>query len=142
MCHLTMQNKLAVDPEYQKMASKDGATLYRLISKILNEFSTVQNLIQQSVDVLFNFVYIRGGDYDLQQFYKAFHNRRKNAEKLSCFFSSETLRDLVMEGCVTRKDTGSDLFNLLFEWKKATSNRSGVIDNNNWDERNLKISTG
>ena len=35
-CHLTMQNKLAVDPEYQKMASKDGATLCRLILKIPN----------------------------------------------------------------------------------------------------------
>ena len=27
-CHLSMQNKLAVDKEYQKMSMKNGATMY------------------------------------------------------------------------------------------------------------------
>ena len=47
-----------------------------------------------------------------------------------------------MEEYVSRKDTSSDLCNLLFEWKKATTDRPGVMDDDDWDERDLKILTG
>ena len=73
-CHLSMRNKLAADPEYQKMDDNDGATLYRLISKISNGSSAVQNPTRQSVESIFNFIYIRGGDYKLQQYHEAFNN--------------------------------------------------------------------
>lgn len=136
-CHLTMRNKLAVDPEYQKMASKDGATMYRLIFKISNGANVIQNPILQFVDAMFTFIYIRGGDYNLQQYYETFHNWRKNAEKLGCFFGSETLKILVMDECVSRKDTGSDLYLLLFEWKKATTDRPTSMDDASWADQDL-----
>ena len=68
---------------------KDGATMYRLIAKILNGSSAVQNPIQQAMGALFNLFYILGSEYDhLNQYNEAFDNRRKNAEKLGPLFAS------------------------------------------------------
>ena len=141
-CHLSMRNKLAADPEYQKMDDNDGATLYRLISKISNGSSAIQNPVRQLVDSLFNYIYIRGGDYELQQYHEAFDNRRKNAEKLGMSFASEALRYLVLAEYTARKDTRNDLFTALFGWKKATTERPGVMADEEWDERELAVLVG
>ena len=53
-CNLSMRAKLAADKEYQKMSMKDSATMYRLIAKISNGSSSVQNPIRQAMGALFN----------------------------------------------------------------------------------------
>ena len=43
------------------------------------------------------------------------------------FFGNKALRDLVLAEYVDRKDTGNNLFNAMFEWKKATTEQPDVI---------------
>ena len=141
-CDLSMRNKLGSNPEYQKMDDDDGGTLYRLISKILNGSAAVQNPIRQASESLFTFMYVRGGDYELQQYYEAFENRRSNAEKLGIFFESDVLRDLVLAEYTDQKDTANNLYIVLFEWKKVSNKRPTNMDDDDWNLRALKIATG
>lgn len=142
-CHLSMRNKLAADKEYKKMSMKDGATLYRLIAKISNGSSAVQNPIRQSIESLFDLFCIRGDNYaHLNQYNEAFDHRRQNAEKLGSLFASDILRDLVMAECEVRKDTGSDLYLLLDAWKSAEDERPDPKDDNAWVIREVTIQVG
>ena len=89
---------------------------------------------------MFNLCYICGGDFDhLNQYYETFHNQRKNAKKLGSLFASDAFRDLVMTECKERKDTGSNLYILLYAWKTKDAERLDSDDDAVWELQETPI---
>ena len=57
-------------------------------------------------------------------------------------FGNAKLRDLVLAELVDRKDTNNKLFDAMFAWQKATTEREDVMTTDLWDEHDEAIKKG
>lgn len=99
MCYISVVNYLETEDNYQKMNESkrfNAMTLYSLIKKIYNGSTLVivEDMIDNVLEVLYNFVLIRGEEYDsLAKYLEASEHRFSLLQQVGLDLATETLWD-------------------------------------------------
>ena len=138
-CHVTLRTKIQADKDYQNnpKVMSDAGELYRIICKIMNGSNSVQNPTESALEASYNIYYVKGQDHEsLAQYAEAFHHVVDVAERAGWMFSSDRLRDNVLNEMAARNDTTSVRSNLM-AWKTASELKpldgNGIMTEHWWE---------
>ena len=84
ICDINLQNRIEVEPKYQEMAKRNryfSLKLYALIKRICNESTAAagEDSDRNMTEALFNFILVRGEEYNSSPEYIKAYQHKKNA---------------------------------------------------------------
>lgn len=128
LCHIGLQHRMSVHPDFAHMRDGDCGELYRILSVITNgtTSATTEDVMSTLVDSVYNWMYIKGDDYaDLSEYMVAFENKYDAAKRAGFGIASPDLRDLYITELTNRGEATGALCVALEEWKMAANDEDG-----------------
>ena len=124
--HVSLQNKLEIEADYQLMVARkrhNSMMLHQLIKKMCNGSTSVvvEEVLGNLVEALHNFVLIRGEEHDtLPKCMESSQNRYEVLKMAGFEMVTEELRDTCMQELRSRGKCGTTLHAQLLAWSNAT----------------------
>jgi len=127
LCHVTLTDKIGVDPDYVAMKEGNAGELYRIIGVICNGSNSVDHPLRSGMETMFRILCIRGDDFTSRSsYYESFVIRAEAAEKEGWCMGTESLRNAYMIDLHKKGKKAGVLYIALFKWNEGADESSIV----------------
>jgi len=134
MCHDSVRGRLSAEVDYQSIISQrryNSMMLYRFIQRICNGSTSVigEDVIGNMMESLYNFLMVRGEDYESVPKYFEVVNHRYTILKESGFdLATDSLRDTLIVELSNRGQSESHFYKRLTAWRNASRDKLDDTD--------------